>query len=112
MELDDAVLAHAYGEVGDSAACALWEGFLRCVRVLSCEPRARVVVQTCAVTCHRPSTTQPSPQPTLEERRGRMLVTADQGHSYFTKDSSYRSLAMGGKANAALSLATRRAQQA
>ena len=66
----------------------------------------------CAVTCHRPSTTQPSPQPTLEERRGRMLVTADQGHSYFTKDSSYRSLAMGGKANAALSLATRRAQQA
>ena len=81
MELDDAVLAHAYGEVGDSAACALWEGFLRCVRVLSCEPRARVVVQTCAVTCHRPSTTQPSPQPTLEERRGRMLVTADQGHS-------------------------------
>jgi hypothetical protein len=23
MELDDAVLAHAYGEVGDSAACVL-----------------------------------------------------------------------------------------
>ena len=40
------------------------------------------VVQTCAVTCHRPSTTHPSPPPTLEERGGRMLVTADQGHSY------------------------------
>ena len=41
MELDDAVLAHAYGELGDSAACALWEGFLRCVRVLSCEHESR-----------------------------------------------------------------------
>ena len=41
MELDDAVLAHAYGEVGDSAACAFWEGFLRCVRVLSCEHESR-----------------------------------------------------------------------
>ena len=41
MELDDAVLAHAYGEVGGSAACAFWEGFLRCVRVLSCEHESR-----------------------------------------------------------------------
>ena len=41
MELHDVVLAHAYGEVGDSAACALWEGFLRCVRVLSCEHESR-----------------------------------------------------------------------
>ena len=41
MELDDAVLAHAYGEVGDSAACAFWEGFLRCVRVLPCDHEAR-----------------------------------------------------------------------
>ena len=41
MELDDAVLAHAYGEVGDSVACALWEGFLRWVRVLSCEHESR-----------------------------------------------------------------------
>ena len=40
------------------------------------------VVQTCAVTCHRPSTTHPSPPPTLEERGGRMQVRADQGHSY------------------------------
>ena len=29
------------------------------------------VVQTCAVTCHRPSTTHPSPPPTLEEHGGR-----------------------------------------
>ena len=41
MELDDDVLAHAYGEVGDSVACALWEGFLWCVRVLSCEHESR-----------------------------------------------------------------------
>ena len=41
MELDDAVLAHAYGELGDSAACALWEGFLLCVRVLSRSRTAR-----------------------------------------------------------------------
>ena len=41
MELDYAVLAHACGEVGDSAACALLEGFLRCVRVLSCEHESR-----------------------------------------------------------------------
>ena len=40
------------------------------------------VVQTCAVTCHGPSTTHPSPPPTLEERGGRMLVWSDQGHSY------------------------------
>ena len=40
------------------------------------------VVQTCAVTCHRPSTTHPSRPPTLEERGGRMLVWSDQGHSY------------------------------
>ena len=40
------------------------------------------VVQTCAVTYHRPSTTHPSPRPTLEERGGRVLVGADQGHSY------------------------------
>ena len=65
MELDDAVLAHVYGEVGDSAACALWEGFLLCVRVLSRSRTARESFnQTCAVTCHRPSTTHPSPPPT------------------------------------------------
>ena len=29
MELDDAMLVHVYGEVGDYVACALWEGFLR-----------------------------------------------------------------------------------
>ena len=40
------------------------------------------VVQTCAVTCHRPFPTHPSPPPTLEERGGRMQVWPDQGHSY------------------------------
>ena len=40
------------------------------------------VVQTCAVTCHRPFPTHPSPPPTLEERGGRMQVWADQGHSH------------------------------
>jgi hypothetical protein len=34
-------LMRNYGELGDSAACALWEGFLRCVRVLSCEHDSR-----------------------------------------------------------------------
>ena len=51
MELDDAVLAHACGEVGDSAACALWEGFLRCVRVLSCEHESRSNVCSDMYTC-------------------------------------------------------------
>jgi hypothetical protein len=52
-----------------------------CCRVSTSESRRSNVCSAGAVTCHRPSTTQPSPQPTLEERRGRMLVTADQGHS-------------------------------
>ena len=62
MELHDAVLAHAYGEVGDSAACALWEGFLRCVRVLSCD-RTRVV-QMCALNDMSSATHYPSKPPT------------------------------------------------
>jgi hypothetical protein len=37
MELDYAVLAHVYGEVGDSAACALWV-FCACV---CCRGRGR-----------------------------------------------------------------------
>ena len=41
MERDDAVLTRTFGGVGDSAACALWEGFLRCVRVLFWEHESR-----------------------------------------------------------------------
>ena len=41
MERDDAVLTRTIGGVGDSAACALWEGFLRCLRVLLCEHEGR-----------------------------------------------------------------------
>ena len=41
MEHDDAVLTRTFGGVGDSAACALWEGFLRCVRVPQCEQEGR-----------------------------------------------------------------------
>ena len=41
MELDDDVLAHAYGEVGDSVACALWSCCVRCVRVRPCDHEAR-----------------------------------------------------------------------
>ena len=37
MEHDDDVPTRTFGGVGDSVACALWEGFLRCVRVLPCE---------------------------------------------------------------------------
>ena len=39
------------------------------------------VVQTCAVTYHRSFITYTSRPPTLEKHRGRMQVTADQGHS-------------------------------
>ena len=43
MERDDAVLTRTFGGVGDSAACALWEGFLRCLRVLFWEqPRLQM----------------------------------------------------------------------
>ena len=41
MDHDDAVLTHTFGGLGDSAACALWEGFLRCLRVLLCEHEGR-----------------------------------------------------------------------
>ena len=41
MERDDAVLTRTYGGVGDSAARALWEGFVRCVRVPQCEHEGR-----------------------------------------------------------------------
>jgi hypothetical protein len=41
MERDDAVLAHTYGGVGDSAACALWSCCVRCVRVRPCDHEAR-----------------------------------------------------------------------
>jgi hypothetical protein len=41
MERDDAVLAHTYGGVGDSAACALRSCCLRGVRVLPCEHKGR-----------------------------------------------------------------------
>ena len=37
----DAVLTRTYGGVGDSAARALWEGFVRCVRVLPWEHEGR-----------------------------------------------------------------------
>ena len=78
MELDDAVLAHACGELGDSAACALWEGFLWCVRVLSCEHESRSnVCSDMSQAIPYPS----KPPPTLEERGGRMQVWPDQGHS-------------------------------
>ena len=39
------------------------------------------VVQTCAVTCHRSSTTYPSCPPSLEKHREHVQVRADQGHS-------------------------------
>ena len=45
------------------------------------------VVQTCAVTCHRPFTTYPSPLPTLEERGGRVLWGQSKG--FLSKDSLY-----------------------
>ena len=41
MERGDAVLTRTFRGVGDSAACALWEGFVRCVRVLPCEHERR-----------------------------------------------------------------------
>ena len=41
MEHDDAVLTRTFGGVGDSAACALWEGFLPCVRVLFWDHESR-----------------------------------------------------------------------
>ena len=91
---------------GDESFCTCWEhtwnlmmlcSLMRMARLVTLQPvlsgRAffgacvccRVstrVVQTCAVTCHRPSTTHPSPPPTLEERGGCFQVRADQGHSY------------------------------
>ena len=91
---------------GDESFCTCWEhtwnlmmlcSLMRMARLVTLQPvlsgRAffgacvccRVstrVVQTCAVTCHRPFPTHPSPPPTLEERGGRMQVWPDQGHSY------------------------------
>ena len=46
-----------------------------------CHSVSKRVVQTCAVTCHRSSTTYLSPPTSLEERVGRVQVRADQGHS-------------------------------
>ena len=46
-----------------------------------CHSVSKRVVQTCAVTSHRSLTTYPSRPPSLEEHRGPMQVTADQGHS-------------------------------
>ena len=41
MDHDDAVLTRTFGGLSGSAACALWEGFLRCVRVLPWEHEGR-----------------------------------------------------------------------
>ena len=43
-----------------------------------CCPGSTRVVQTCAVTCHRSSTTYLSPPTSLEERVGRVRVWSDQ----------------------------------
>ena len=60
MGRDDAVFTRTFGGVRDSAACALWEGFLRCVRVLQCEMSStrvagesfkRDVMWVCSDTC-------------------------------------------------------------
>ena len=52
-----------------------------CFGACVCCPGSTRVVQTCAVTCHRSSTTYPSRPPSLEERVGRVRVWSDQGHS-------------------------------
>ena len=52
MERDDAVLTRTFRGVGDSAACALWEGFVRCVRVLPCEHESRSNVSSDMFTGH------------------------------------------------------------
>ena len=46
------------------------------------------VVHMCAVTCHRPFPTHPSPPPILEERGGRMQVRAERRRPFFARTAS------------------------